>query len=160
MGLEQPIPPVSTPFLPGREKKGVAEKVASILLKIGQQVAYRYALIATRAFRNCQKSYGFKLIWSYDNFSTEFSFLRDLLRILNLGKIKLVVFFPGRGVTYIKNALVRFQQLVIGFHLPKSNIWGQNPYGRKNDLNVDFLKIYWRFSSKATINVSAQFYRL
>ena len=43
MGLEQPIPPVSTPFLPGREKKSdenLTEKVASILLKIGQQVAY------------------------------------------------------------------------------------------------------------------------
>ena len=43
MGLEQPIPPVSTPFLPGREKKRVkkvAQKVASILLKIGQEVAY------------------------------------------------------------------------------------------------------------------------
>ena len=34
--------PVSTPFLPGREKKGEWwQKVASMRLKIGQQVAYR-----------------------------------------------------------------------------------------------------------------------
>ena len=40
MGLEQPIPPVSTPFLPGPGGGGVrSQKVALNLLKIGQQVA-------------------------------------------------------------------------------------------------------------------------
>ena len=45
MGLEQPIPPVSTPFLPGRDGKarggeGVSQNVASNQLKIEQRVAY------------------------------------------------------------------------------------------------------------------------
>ena len=64
MGLEQPIPPVSTPFLPGREGRGrgVSQKVASNQLKIGQRVAYRFALIATRGFCARQNSYGFTAI--------------------------------------------------------------------------------------------------
>ena len=47
------------------KKKGdenLTEKVASILLKIEQQVAWGLALIATRAFCNCEKPYGFRAI--------------------------------------------------------------------------------------------------
>ena len=64
MGLEQPISPVSTPFLPGCEKKRGSEvqKVASMSLKIGQRVGIGLAVIATRASNACQNSYGFGAI--------------------------------------------------------------------------------------------------
>ena len=51
-----PIPPVSTPFLPGSEKVKWDKKGASNLLKIAEQEAYGLSIIATRAFRarqNC-----------------------------------------------------------------------------------------------------------
>ena len=46
MGLGQPIPPMSTPFLPGKTEVNRSEvseaihKVASIWLKIAEQAAY------------------------------------------------------------------------------------------------------------------------
>ena len=41
MGLEQAIPPVSTPFLSGKTEVSEAiHKVASIWLKIAEQAAY------------------------------------------------------------------------------------------------------------------------
>ena len=41
---------------------GGSKKVASIWLKIGQQVAYGYAIIASPGFRARQNSYGFRAI--------------------------------------------------------------------------------------------------
>ena len=43
-------------------------------------------------------------------------------------------FFSGAGVDLYKNCFCTIEELHRGFHLPKSNIWDQNPYGRKNDL--------------------------
>ena len=74
-----------------------SQKVASNLLKVAKQVAYGYAIIATRAFRARQNPYGFRATWSWKNISTDFSILRDLLRNWFLGEIKLL-FFSGPGV--------------------------------------------------------------
>ena len=52
---------MSTPFLPGSEKKG-ALLGPSNQLKIAEQEAYEWPLIATRAFRARQNSYGFREI--------------------------------------------------------------------------------------------------
>ena len=41
-----------------------SKKVSSNLLNFAKLVAYGYALIATRGFRACQNSYGFRAIWS------------------------------------------------------------------------------------------------
>ena len=53
-------PSVSTPFLPGSEKKKgkFNKKVSSNWLKITEQVAYGQTLIATRGFCVCQNPYG------------------------------------------------------------------------------------------------------
>ena len=113
-----------------------------MLLQIGQQVAYVYLLIATRVFHNCQKSYGFKLIWSYDNFSTDFSLLKDLLRKLNSCKIKIVVFFPGQGLIYIKISLVRLNSNLSAF-ICQNQIFGvKTPTGEK----MIWTSIFWRFT--------------
>ena len=42
----------------GKGKGKANQKVASILLKIRERVAYGWALIATRGFRTCQNPYG------------------------------------------------------------------------------------------------------
>ena len=86
-------------------------------------------LIATRGIRARQNSYGFRAIWSWKNFSTDLSILRDLLRNWFLSKIKLCSFFPGQEFTYIKNCFHRIEALPKGFHLPIFDNWGQNPYG-------------------------------
>ena len=46
-------------------------KVASNQLKIGYQVAYGYAVIATWGFRARQNSYGFRAIWSWKFWTLE-----------------------------------------------------------------------------------------
>ena len=53
-------PKVSTPFLPGSEKKKgkFNKKVSSNWLKITEQVAYGQTLIATRGFCVCQNPNG------------------------------------------------------------------------------------------------------
>ena len=68
-------------------------------------------------------------IWSWKKLSSEFSFLRDLLRNLILGKKKLRSFFPGQEFTYFKNWFGTIEGLSVYFHLSFLNIWGQNPYG-------------------------------
>ena len=60
------IPFVSTPFIPGSEKKKVKwiKIVASIRLKIGQRVAYRFTIFPFPQISCFQNSYGFRAIWS------------------------------------------------------------------------------------------------
>ena len=135
-GLGGGAPPMSTPFLPGREVSEWANhKVASNQLKIGYQVAYGYAVIATWGFRARQNSYGFRAIWSWKKILTGFSILRDLLRNWFSSQKKLCSFFPGQDVTYIKNCLSMIEGLPVGFHLHFCQFWGQNSYGYKKVLS-------------------------
>ena len=57
-------PKVSTPFLPGCEKKWI-QKGPSNRLKIEQQVAYGFVLIANQYGSARQNSYGYTAIWSW-----------------------------------------------------------------------------------------------
>ena len=121
-------PPCRPPFFLV-VKKGVVLGPSN-QLKIAEHEAYGYPLIATRAFRARQNSYGFRAIWSWNFFSTKFPILRDLLRNLILAKIKLRSYFPAQQLIYIKNYFDTIEDLLIGFHLEKLNNWGQNSYGR------------------------------
>ena len=55
---------------------GLIQKVASMKLKIWQQVALQYAQIAMRGFRARQNSYGFTAIWSQIFFKEKFASMR------------------------------------------------------------------------------------
>ena len=73
----------------------------------------------------------------------EFSFLRDLLRNLILGKKKLSSFFPGQEFPYFKNWFGTIEGLPVYFHLSFFNIWGQNPYG----FRIIWSSFFWQFFS-------------
>ena len=45
-----------------RRRRRQSEKIASNLLKVAEQLEYGYPVIATRGFRACQNSYGFRAI--------------------------------------------------------------------------------------------------
>jgi len=44
---------------------------------------------------------------------------------------KTLLFFSEPAIEPYKNCLLANKDLSIGFHLPKLNIWGQNPYAHK-----------------------------
>ena len=78
------------------------------------------------------------VVWSLKKISTKFSILSDLLRNLNLTKIKLCSFFPAQQLTYMKNYFDTIEELSIGSHLLKINNWCQNPYGCKTNYKFIF----------------------
>ena len=77
-------------------------------------------LIATRGYRACRNSYGFRATSSWKKNSTDFSILRDLLRNWFLGTIKLCSFFPGQELTYVKNCFSTIEGLPLGFQLSQT----------------------------------------
>ena len=88
-------PHVSTPLLPGSEKKREwCQKGCLNQLKIEQWVAYRLIIIATRAFRARLKSYGFRAIRGWVNILADFQKRRISKVICFEAKLTFAVFFP------------------------------------------------------------------
>ena len=91
MGVEQPIPPVSTPFFLVIKKKKKAQgrqKVASNQLKNGQQEAYGLTVIATRGYRARQNPIGIRVVGSWTIFGPIKKLRESVLFLKTLKKRK------------------------------------------------------------------------
>ena len=126
----------------GRRRRVGRKKVTSIWLKIGQRIAYGQGVIATRGFRACQNSYGFRAIWSWQILSSKFSILRDLLRNLIFGKKNFVVFFRARSLPNSKIDLVQLKAYLYTF------IWAFSIFWVKTLMGLELFEAhFWHFFS-------------
>ena len=109
-----------------------AENRAAISLHKGRRSSLHEDFVSVK------NPMGILVVWSLKKISTKFSILSDLLRNLNLTKIKLCSFFPAQQLTYMKNYFDTIEELSIGSHLKKINNWCQNPYGCKTNYKFIF----------------------